>query len=269
MKQMKLTQSFAILFAIVALILIVSCNDSIDSTVIEPTDKPFDPIVHFNDKTVYGTMTDQDGNEYKTITIGKRTWMAENLRTTKYRNGELIANVTDSLAWKALSTAAYCNYNNTTNVDSIKVLGRLYNWYSVLDTTRNIAPKGWHVADTMDWKALYSDTLKIESLSGITLKEAGGSHWNGNRQTLNSIGFTAIPAGYRQESSNNAADGVRAGYFANLGNCTVFWMTKPKNGTDGFGINIVTDGDGAYGMAATKIKYKPRFGFSIRCVKDL
>jgi len=58
-------------------------------------------------------MTDQDGNVYKTITIGTQTWMAENLRTTKYRDGSSIPNVTYNTDWINLTTGAYCNYDNT------------------------------------------------------------------------------------------------------------------------------------------------------------
>jgi uncharacterized protein (TIGR02145 family) len=76
-------------------------------------------------------MTNQDGNVYKTITIGSQTWMAENLRTTKYNDGTAISNVTDNTAWAALSTGAYCSYNNTTDVVAIATYGYLYNWYAV------------------------------------------------------------------------------------------------------------------------------------------
>jgi hypothetical protein len=49
-----------------------------------------DPI-RFNTALTYGSMTDQEGNIYKTITIGAQTWMAENLRTLKYTDGDPIA----------------------------------------------------------------------------------------------------------------------------------------------------------------------------------
>ena len=70
----------------------------------------------FNPNLAYGSMTDQDGNVYKTITIGSQTWMAEHLRTTRYRNGEPIPLVTDNAVWPNLSTVAYGNYNNTKSI---------------------------------------------------------------------------------------------------------------------------------------------------------
>ncbi|HDO06183.1 MAG TPA: hypothetical protein ENG85_00705, partial [Bacteroidetes bacterium] len=88
----------------------------------------------FNPNKTYGTVTDIDGNVYKTIVIGNQTWMAENLRVTHYQNGDTIPNVTDNTTWKDLSTDAYCNYNNTTDLDTIATYGRLYNWYAVNDT---------------------------------------------------------------------------------------------------------------------------------------
>ncbi len=97
----------------------------------------------FNPDVIYGTMTDQDGNVYKTVTIGTQTWMAENLRTTTYNNGTTIPNITNVNEWASLITGAYCNYNNTTSTDTITTYGRLYNWYAV--NTGKLAPDGWHV----------------------------------------------------------------------------------------------------------------------------
>jgi uncharacterized protein (TIGR02145 family) len=106
----------------------------------------------FNDELEYGTLTDQDGNIYKTITIGNQVWMAENLRTTKYNDGTAIPNVTGKSEWCALTTGAYCNYNNTKNVDTISTYGRIYNWYAV--NTGKLAPPGWHVPNDEDWRTL-------------------------------------------------------------------------------------------------------------------
>ena len=59
-----------------------------------------------------GTVSDIDGNEYKTIRIGKQWWMAENLWVTRYKNGADIPNITDGEEWCKLTSGAYCAYDN-------------------------------------------------------------------------------------------------------------------------------------------------------------
>jgi uncharacterized protein (TIGR02145 family) len=151
----------------------------------------------FNPNKNYGTLIDQEGNVYRTITIGSQTWMAENLRTTIYRNGDPIPNVTDSLMWINLNTGAYCTYNNTVSTDTICTYGRLYNWYALNDD-RNIAPDGWHVPTLDEWLILENylgnDTIAVEKL-----REEGYIHWKrkGIIAATNESGFTAIPGGYR------------------------------------------------------------------------
>jgi len=82
------------------------------------------------------TVTDIDGNVYKTVTIGTQVWMVENLKTTKYRNGDPIPNVTDIAAWTALTTTtgAYCWYNNDATRYKA-TYGALYNWFAGLSFT--------------------------------------------------------------------------------------------------------------------------------------
>ncbi|MFZ4632396.1 MAG: hypothetical protein ACOYL8_04330, partial [Patescibacteria group bacterium] len=75
-------------------------------------------------KNEYGTRTsdavtfetyavaDYDGNLYHSVTIGNQTWLKENFRGTHYANGDPIANVTNADSWSALTTGAYCWYNN-------------------------------------------------------------------------------------------------------------------------------------------------------------
>jgi len=151
----------------------------------------------FNNNLTYGTMTDQDGNVYKTITIGTQTWMAENLRTTKYQDGTAIPNETDFTAWKKLTTGAYCNYNNTTNADFIATYGRLYNWYAFADS-RMIAPTGWHIPTDAEWTIL-STYLGGEDVAGIKIQETGTTHWlRSSGLATNESGFTALPSGYRE-----------------------------------------------------------------------
>lgn len=73
----------------------------------------------FNPNLSYETVTDVDGNIYKTIKIGKMTWMAENLRTYKYNDGTPIPNITSNESWSNLSAGAYCTYLNTKSADTI------------------------------------------------------------------------------------------------------------------------------------------------------
>ena len=99
----------------------------------------------------YGTVTDIDGNVYTTITIGTQVWTVENLKTTRYRNGVSIPNVTDNAAWATQTTGAYSNYNN--DEGNVATYGRLYNWYAATDAN-NIAPSGWHVPSYAEWDVL-------------------------------------------------------------------------------------------------------------------
>ncbi|MBN1576183.1 MAG: immunoglobulin domain-containing protein [Chitinispirillaceae bacterium] len=199
---------------------------------------------------------DNDGNLYRTVTIGGKTWLTENLMTTKYNNGDPIPLVEDNGAWKSLSIGAYCwPGNNAAN----KEYGALYNWYAV--NTGNLAPAGWHVATTSDWWAL-GDTLGDNSACKI--RESGTTHWTGpNECANNSSGFTALGNGARGEPIIGQTDYG----FNGFGEYATWWTST----------EYFVPGAAAYFMVVYNTStedftgnYYTTFlpGFSVRCVKD-
>ncbi|MEI6141478.1 MAG: fibrobacter succinogenes major paralogous domain-containing protein [Mariniphaga sp.] len=208
----------------------------------------------FNPKVTYGSMTDQAGNTYKTVKIGNQTWMAENLRVTKYRNGEAIPIVNLSEDWNnELKTGACCSYKNTMDKNKIATYGLLYNWFAVGDQ-RNIAPAGWHVPTDADWTTL-TTTLGGEELAGLKLKEAGTSHWlSPNTGTTNESGFTAIPLGERDYED---------GRFGNQGSIASYWSITKEKATSVF-YRSFNNEDGICNRDNNPFMY----GFAVRLVKD-
>jgi uncharacterized protein (TIGR02145 family) len=201
-------------------------------------------------------MTDQDGNTYRTITIGTQKWMAENLRTTKYRNLEAITEVTDSIAWGNLKNGAYCNSGNSNNIILIATYGRLYNWYAVSDI-RNLAPSGWHVATNDDW-TLLTDYLGGKYVAGGKLKESGTAHWAQfdpyYSGATNETGFTALPGGYR---SNNGWFYPLIGYYG------YWWSSTEANANEAKELGMYYD-SGTLGS----YQNPKELGCAVRCVKD-
>jgi uncharacterized protein (TIGR02145 family) len=191
---------------------------------------------------------DAEGNKYKTIKIGNQIWMAENLNTTKYRNGDPIQNVTNNSDWGNLTSGAYCDFNNTIN----DVYGKLYNWYAVSDS-RNIAPEGWRIPTVEEWTAL---TVFLGGDAGGKLKETGILHWRSpNTGAANENGFTALPGGFRL-----GYDGT----FNALGTISDFWSSTQLGDT-----SYAWDFRLAYNNTGThRANIDKRYGFSIRCVKD-
>ena len=104
-----------------------------------------------NPDLIYGTMTDQEGNVYKTIVIGTQEWMAENLNTGVYRNGDAIVTDLDNAAWGATTSGAWSYYNNDASFAC--PYGKLYNWFACTDS-RGLCPTGWHVPSDAEWTTL-------------------------------------------------------------------------------------------------------------------
>jgi uncharacterized protein (TIGR02145 family) len=177
--------------------------------------------------------------------------MAENLRVTRFLNGDTIPNITDNQQWAALTTGAYCNYNNTNNLDTIATYGRLYNWYAVADT-RKIAPEGWRVPTIADWSELI-EYLGGDSIASNALKEVGTTHWRAPAQSDNNSGFTAIPSGWRYLSMNSSY----------LGSYASFWTASEFNTTSAGFLYLYRGNPIVY----KGINYKQN-GYSIRLIKE-
>lgn len=141
-----------------------------------------------------------DGNAYRIVAFGDQCWMADNLRTSHYRDTSSIPNVTVNGNWSMLLTPGFAWYDN--DIGNKLVYGGLYNWFA-LDTASNgskhICPSGWHIPSGQEFDRLI-DRAGGQLVAGIELKETGLSHYlSDNLNSTNSTGFTAIPAGYRDQ----------------------------------------------------------------------
>ena len=205
--------------------------------------------VTFTTISATGTVADIEGNVYKTIVIGLQNWMAENLKTTKYRDGVTIPNVSNSTTWASLSTGAYCWYNN--NAGNKNAYGALYNWYTV--NNGKICPTGWHVPSDAEWTIL-STFLGGSNVAGGKMKATTG--WSSpNTGATNESGFTGIPTGLRYYSG---------GFDPDVSNYGAWWSSTWSNTSMSwyrvlsYDDSSLVRSDGAGRNA----------GFSIRCVKD-
>ena len=209
------------------------------------------PIV-FNPALTYGTVSDIEGNVYKTIQVGTQVWMAENLRTKKYNDNTSIPHVSDNTAWRNLTTPAYCWYNNDSSTYKT-IYGALYNWYAV--NTGKLCPAGWHVVHEDEYDALetyFGDMYKV----GGKMKEEGLVHWvSPNNGATNETGFTGLPGGFRDVSSGGA--------FSSMGYKGYWWSTA----VDYYG-DVAGGVLDYYHSGLSTYSFHKTYGMSIRCIKD-
>jgi len=180
------------------------------------------------------TVTDVDGNVYKTIKIGNQEWMVENLKTTRFNDSSNIPLVENPADWAKLSTPACCWYENNAT-DYKNTHGALYNWYAV--NTGKLAPAGWRVASDGDWTTLVT-YLGGENEAGSKLKENG---------------FNALASGYRNLD----------GKFSGMGDF-VYWWSSTENLTGNAWVHsMYFKYSRVYNDNRTK-----GLGHSVRCVKN-
>ena len=202
-------------------------------------------------KDIESMVFDYDGNIYETVEIGEQLWMAENLKTTHYNNGDEIPKITNNGDWDGLSSGAYGDYDN--NPTNSETYGRLYNWYTI-DDDRGICPEGWHVPSDNEYTVL-TDYLGGESVAGGKMKETGLDHWNSpNTGANNESGFSAFPAGYRNTSN---------GSYYSMGSAGYFWSSSEGNSSSAWSRGLYCNSSNVDRYGASK-----RLGFSIRCLGD-
>jgi hypothetical protein len=214
--------------------------------------------------TAYGaqqTFTSASAILLPSVTIGAQVWTNQNLSLARYRNGEIIPQVTDPTQWTFLTTGAWCWYNND-SANYAATYGRLYNWYAVNDP-RGLAPQGYHMPSDGEWNKLVkyldagADTTchgcAQSSIAGGAMKSTTG--WNApNTGATNSSGFAGLPAGYR------GSDGT----FYNIGNIGYWWSSTEYDNTSVWYRFMYYNISNVYRVPTSS----KSFGYSVRCVKD-
>jgi len=238
---------------------------------------------------VYGDgVTDIDGNEYITVIIRNMEWMAENLRVTRYNNGDAIPMDLSDSEWTITTEGACAVYDhNHWGADGIDspaemadAYGKLYNWFAI-DDARGLCPEGWHVASFIDWTELVAYLLteygfhndwgsddsegvgnalrscrQVDSPLGDDCNTSEHPRWDAHsiHYGFDKFGFSALPGGYRNLN----------GYYEGIGNGG-FWWTSTEYSVE----YAHCSGMRKYDGSVDHIGYVNKsLGFSVRCVKD-
>ena len=192
-----------------------------------------------------------DENCIPSVTICNQTWMLKNLDVSTYKNGDPIPQVTDPSAWAALTTGAYCYYNND-SATYAATYGKLYNWYAVNDP-RGLAPEGWHIPTDFEWTTL-ENCLGGATVAGGAMKETGTTHWSTpNTEATNISGFTGLPGGNR---------GLTGAFWGIPGNG--FWWSSTESDASNAWYRYLYYFYGDVGRNS----YFKLHGFSVRCLRD-
>lgn len=257
----------------IVLVFLNSCND--DDT--EP---------------VFTTVSDIEGNVYRTVVIGGQEWMAENLRVSRYNNGDLIPTGLSNEDWGETTEGAYAIYPHeggswdddpvediNSDDEMLAAYGILYNWYAV-DDERGLCPDGWSVPGDDDWSQLVTYLMEQYGLhnhwgisdidgAGNALKSCrqvnsprGGScntsknpRWNAHstHHGMDEFGLSLLPGGSRTQWGDFFLIGI-SGY----------WWSADEHSTN-FAWSREASMD--VGNISQYFPHKSS-GFSIRCIKD-
>jgi uncharacterized protein (TIGR02145 family) len=149
----------------------------------KPAPKPA-PVRAAPPVPVTGRLSDsRDGKSYRTVVIGKQTWMAQNLD------------------FSAPGTACYENKRK-----GCEELGRLYPW----DAAKSACPVGWRLPTENDWDALEAQVGGPDSAGG-NLKSTKG--WENGGNGIDTKGFEAIASGNVDKTGLHSGRGTAAAWW--------------------------------------------------------
>jgi uncharacterized protein (TIGR02145 family) len=192
-------------------------------------------------------LLDIDNNIYNLIQIGNQIWMKENLKVSKYRNGESIQTNLINADWASNNTGAYDIYDNNPN-NNIGY-GKLYNFFAV-SNPKGLCPLGWKIP-TLDEMNILFNYLGGTTYGAEKLKQAFG--WLGTNRGNNISGFSANAGGRRWDYGDNEQ-------LISQGN---FWTSTEIDGNSAKGISM-----NYASFSVLNINEGKNNGFSVRCLKE-
>jgi len=222
------------------------------------------------------TVTDIDGNTYRTVVIGDKWWMAENLKTTRYRNGiDISYPGSNDISWQNNTSGAYAWYDN--DISNKDIYGALYNWHAV-NNSNGLCPAGWRVPSDDEWTDLTNYLMTEYSIPNNDLVNGAGNalkscrqlesplggicntsehpRWNSSSTHfgIDKFGFSALPVGYRNSNSS----------FFQHSTIGVWWSSTEINSESVW--NRLIDYNAGH---VNRSHSSMGVGFSVRCIKNL
>ena len=203
---------------------------------------------------VHDRMSDVENNVYGVVKIGTQTWMAENLRTTKFNDNTNIPLFEDNTEWLNTTGSAYSWYDNDKQYADTNKYGALYNWYAV--NTGKLCPVGWHVATKEDWEKLFNYVSQDGHLGRelVALRALKAWNWVETNGT-DDYAFTLLPNGYRTSWDGGfySAGSDLSGRYAS------YWSSSERIG---FSVNDYENDKLDF------LTFDENQGCAVRCVKD-
>ncbi|NMP32777.1 hypothetical protein HII17_14565 [Thalassotalea sp. M1531] len=205
------------------------------------------------DKSSDGKVLDSEGNEYRTVIIGNQTWLAENLRVTKFQDGSKVST----------------GFIPDDDESLLTKYGRLYNWKDVSDK-RNLCPDGWRVASDEDWqeleKSIGIEELELNTLgwrgkddTAITLKahQPDTLFKQFDQSMVNKYNFSATPAGVKLGN-----------WYITQGMYTEFWTSTNASEKEALARTLAYSWWNSHKGEIRRATLNKSYMFSVRCVKD-